>query len=67
MPSKQNIKAIGEWQAENVERIVIKPRKSDRISERIQVLIDKGTTKSKQAYIIEAIKEKLEKDGLPID
>lgn len=64
---KQDIKKIDEWQAANVERIVIKPRKEDRISERIQTLIDSEKCKSKQAYIIDAIKTKLMQDEGKLD
>lgn len=70
---KQNIKKIDEWQAANTERIVIKPRIEDRISERIQALVEAKKAKSKQSYIIDAIKLKLEEDegnsgiGTPID
>lgn len=59
---KQDIKAIDAWQAENVERIVIKPRKDEHISDRIEALIKSGKCKSKQAYIIAAIKSKLAED-----
>ena len=59
---KQNLAAIDAWQAENVERITIKPRKEDRISEQIQTLIDRGVTKSRQVYIINAVKVALAND-----
>lgn len=65
MAKKQDIKAIDAWQSENVERIVIKPRKSDHISERIQIAVDRGITKSRQAYILDAIKKSLTDDGIP--
>ena len=65
MAKKQDIKAIDAWQSENVERIVIKPRKSDHISERIQIAVDRGITKSRQAYILDAIKKSLADDGIP--
>ena len=65
MAKKQDIKAIDAWQSENIERIVIKPRKGDHISERIQLAIDRGITKSRQAYILDAIKKALEADGIP--
>ena len=64
MAKKQDIKAIDAWQSENVERIVIKPRKSDHISERIQIAVDRGITKSRQAYILDAIKKSLADDGI---
>lgn len=65
MSSKQNLKAIDAWQAENVERIVIKPNKKEHISDRIQIAIDRGITKSRQAYILDAIRKALENDGIP--
>ena len=66
MASKQNLKAIDAWQAENVERIVIKPNKKEHISDRIQIAIDRGITKSRQAYILEAIRKALEADSIPM-
>lgn len=65
MARKQDIKAIDAWQSENIERIVIKPRKSDHISDRIQIAIDRGLTKSRQAYILDAVKKALDDDGIP--
>lgn len=65
MVKKQNTKAIDAWQAEHVDRIIIKPRKEEHFSERIQMAIDKGCGKSRQAYIIEAVRRALEADGIP--
>ena len=65
--SKEQIDKIAKYQKANNEQILIKPRKEDRISERIQVLIDAKRTTSKQAYIIQAIKNQLELDGVPVD
>ena len=65
MAKKQDIKAIDAWQSENIERIVIKPRKADHISERIQIAIDRGLTKSRQAYIVDAVKRALDADSIP--
>lgn len=65
MPRKQNTKAIDEWQNEHIERILIKPRKEEHISERIQLAIEKGLARSRQAYILEAIRKALEADGIP--
>ena len=68
MPAtKKQIDRIAEYQKTNNEQILIKPRKEDRISERIQVLIDSGKVASKQAYIIQAVKNQLEADGVSID
>lgn len=66
MASKQNLKAIDAWQAENVERIVIKPNKKEHISDRIQIAIDRGIAKSRQAYILDAIRKALEADEIPM-
>ena len=38
--SKKQMDKIAEYQKANNEQILIKPRREDRISERIQVLID---------------------------
>ena len=65
--SKEQIEKITQYQKTNNEQILIKPRKEDRISERIQILIDAKKTSSKQAYIIQAVKNQLELDGVPID
>ena len=66
MASKQNLKAIDAWQAENVERIVIKPNKKEHISDRIQIAIDRGIAKSRQAYILDAVRKALEADDIPM-
>ncbi len=65
MARKQDTKAIDAWQAEHVERIIIKPRKSEHFSERIQMAIEKGCGKSRQGYILEAVRKALEADGIP--
>ena len=67
MAKKQDIKAIDAWQSENVERIVIKPRQSDQSTERIQIAIDRGIAKSRQAYILDAVKKALDADGIPVN
>ena len=63
--SKKQMDKIAEYQKANNEQILIKPRREDRISERIQVLIDAKKTTSKQAYILQAVKNQLERDGVP--
>lgn len=66
MARKQNTKAIDVWQAENIERILIKPRKKEHISDRIQIAIDRGLAKSRQAYILDAVRKALEADDIPL-
>lgn len=63
--AKQNIEKITEWQKKNTDRIVIRVQKSRHLPERIQQAIDNGCGDSRQAYIIDAIIEKLERDGIP--
>ena len=65
MSSKQNFRVIDDWQRENVERIVIKPNRKQHVSDRIQIAIDQGLAKSRQAYILSAIQKALEEDGIP--
>lgn len=65
MPSKQNTKAIQEWQEANTDLIRIRSRKTDQIPQRIQQAVDAGLSKSRQSYIIEAVKQRLAADGIP--
>ena len=55
------------WQAENTERIVIKPNKALFITNRINYAISRGYPGKRQTYIIDAICEKLERDGITIE
>lgn len=65
MTSKQNTKAIDAWQLQNIDKILIKPRKSDQLPQRIQQAVEAGLSKSRQSYIIEAVKQRLAADGIP--
>ena len=65
--TKKQIDKIAEYQKANNEQILIKPRREDRISERIQVLVEQGRATSKQAYIIQAVKNQLDADGVPVN
>lgn len=64
---KQDIHKIRDWQIENTDRIEIKPNKRLHITERIQIAIDNGYPGKRQTYIIEAINEKLNRDGITLD
>ena len=66
MPRKQNIKAIEAWNRENTDLIRIRARKKEHINERIQMAIDKGCGKSRQGYILDAVRKALEADGIPM-
>ena len=63
--TKQNYAAINKWKSENTDRIQILPRKSDQLPQRIQQAVDAGLSKSRQSYIIEAVKARLDSDGIP--
>lgn len=63
--TKQNYAAINKWKSEKADRIQILPRKEEHIPERIQMAIDAGHAKSRQAYILNAINEALKRDGIP--
>ena len=65
MAKKQNIKAIEEWNRENTDLIRIRTRKNEHLIERIQMAIEKGCGKSRQGYILEAVRRALEADGIP--
>ena len=63
--AKQNYSAINKWKSENTDRIQILPRKSEHIPERIQLAVDAGKAASRQAYILNSIREALDRDGIP--
>ena len=65
MASKQNIKAIDDWKKEHTDLIRIRPRKEERLIERLQMAVEHGCAKSRQAYILNAIYKALEEDGIP--
>ena len=65
MPGKQNVKAIDQWNREHTNLIRVRPRKEERLPERVQLAVDRGYAKSKQAYILNALKKVLAEDGIP--
>ena len=66
MASKQNIRAIDAWNRENTDLIRLRARKDEHLNERIQIAIDRGITKSRQAYILDAVRKALEEDNIPM-
>lgn len=54
------------WQRANVERIVIKPNKKERLTQRIDIAAAAANC-SRQAYILDAIRAKLEADGVTLE
>ena len=65
MATKQNIQAIDAWNRENTDLIRVRARKEEHINERIQLAIEQGKAKSRQAYLLDAVKKALEADGIP--
>ena len=64
MPSKQDTKKIDAWKAQNVDRIVIEPRKDKLLPARLKAAVEAGKATSRQEYIITAIEEALSRDGI---
>ena len=64
--AKQDVKKINAWKAANITRLNIEVRKDSGILERIQMAVDSGKAKSRQAYIVEAVKDALNRDGIPV-
>lgn len=65
MPEKQNSKAVTAWMKENTDQIRVRARKHEHLIERVQMAVDGGFGKSRQAYILDAIRAALERDGIP--
>lgn len=63
---KQNVQKINEWKAAKVTRINLEFRNDTGIVQALQTAIETGKAKSRQAYIIKAVRDALEKDGIPI-
>ena len=65
MAKKQNNQAIIAWQKENTELIRIHVRKNEQLSERIAQAVEAGKDNSRQSYILNAVRARLEADGFP--
>ena len=65
MGNKQNSQSIIAWQKENTELIRIHARKDEHISDRIAQAVAQGKDKSRQAYILNAVRARLDADGFP--
>lgn len=50
------------WKKENTDFIRIFPRKDKNIPARIEAQVNRGKAKSRQDYILKAIRESLEQD-----
>lgn len=56
-----------QYQTEHCDRIEIRPQKAEQLPARIQKAIDRGIAPSRQAYIIQAIRAALDRDGIALD
>lgn len=65
--AKQDNSRILRWKAENVIRIPLEVRKDSHIIDRLQRAVSVGKAKSRQDYIVTAIVEKLDRDGIPLE
>ena len=65
MPKKQDTKAIAAWAKENTDLIQFRARKHEHLPERVQEAVDQGFAKSRQAYMLEAIRKALAENGVP--
>ena len=61
---KQDPVKIRAWKRENIDTIRAEARKELRLPERIAAAVDAGRASSRQEYIIGAICERLERDGI---
>ena len=62
---KQDAGKIREWKIRETDRITIEPRKLLQIPARIAAAVEAGRAASRQEYIIRAITEALDRDGIP--
>lgn len=61
--AKANIEKINQWKAANITRINLEVRNDTGIMEAIQSAVSAGCAKSRQAYILNAVREALRRDG----
>ncbi len=62
---KQDAGKIRAWKIKEIDRITIEPRKLLQIPARIAAAVEAGRAASRQDYIIRAITEALDRDGIP--
>ena len=61
--AKANIEKINQWKAANITRINLEIRNDTGMMEAIQSAVSAGCARSRQAYILNAVREALERDG----
>lgn len=67
MDGKQGKKSTAtknRWNTAHYDQIKLTAKKGERIPELLSVAIDRGIAPSRQAYIIDAIKQRLDADGI---
>ena len=61
--SKANIEKINQWKAAKITRINLEIRNDTGVMEAIQSAVSAGCARSRQSYILKAVREALERDG----
>jgi len=61
--AKANIEKINQWKAAKITRINLEIRNDTGVMEAIQSAVSAGCAKSRQAYILNAVRAALERDG----
>lgn len=61
--SKKKMDYDKQWQADNVDRIEIRPNKIYNLPARVAHAVADGKSTSKTAYIVEAVIQRLQRDG----
>lgn len=64
--ARANIGKINEWKAANVSRINLEIRNDTGIMEALQSAVSAGFAKSRQSYILNAVRAALERDGIQL-
>ena len=66
MPTtKAHMAATRRYRAKSLDRIEVQARKELRFPDRIAAAVEAGRAASRQDYIIRAISEALDRDGIP--
>lgn len=64
---KQDAAKIRAWKRANTDRIFLEARKSLAWPDRLAQAVQKGYASSKQEYIIQAVEDRLRRDGIPAE
>ena len=57
-------KYITDWQREHTDVLTFRVRKEEQLPQRLQQAVDAGKARSRQAYMLDAIRARLDADGI---